>query len=264
VLYLEFYSNILSTEMSRQMKLIPIEEFEKLKYPKNIPKNIEKDSFLNTEEKASSVLEQTSLPNDVKLELYSSLLRIVRHKLEDILDKPIPVRVIENQKEKIHDTKEGIISSAELTDDDNFLLSTISPKFLPAATNVMKILKRYNGAISWDKSGHVTFFNNELVPGSNIVDLLNYVTRDLKSMKAPPGINRFLLVCKAANVPSHVLSKSLKREWQEPGKAVTAKSSVTNSAKKIDLYSSYFKDWEAEPDNEYMSADENSEFEHSS
>jgi len=59
--------------MAKQMKLIPLDEFEKLKSSKDVPKNIDKNIFLTSEDKATSVLEESSIPNDIKLSLYSSL-----------------------------------------------------------------------------------------------------------------------------------------------------------------------------------------------
>lgn len=43
----------------------------------------------------------------------------------------------------------------------------------------MSLLKVSKDLIKWDKTGRITFFENDFEKATNIVDLLNYATRDL-------------------------------------------------------------------------------------
>jgi hypothetical protein len=135
-------------------------------------------------------------------------------------------------------------SPVELSDTDFFLISSIPDRFRLNACNLLKKLKQNKQLIRWDENVHVTFFENEDVPGSNIVDLLNYSVRDLKWAHNPAGINRFVAVCKLLNVPSHLLSKEVKKDWYGTLDNIKPRKTYTNSAQKIEKFKSTLINWE--------------------
>jgi hypothetical protein len=59
--------------------------------------------------------------------------------------------------------------------------------------------------ISWDKSGVVSIDNN-LVPGSNIIDLVNEVVRKRSTSKNPIGLQNFKLFLQEINIPKELIS----------------------------------------------------------
>jgi len=49
-------------------------------------------------------------------------------------------------------------------------------------------------------------------PGTNIVDLVNFLIRASKENNHPKGIHRFIEICKKLNIPSTLVRKSLRKE----------------------------------------------------
>jgi len=74
-------------------------------------------------------------------------------------------------------------------------------------------LKQFSSFINWDGNGRITFFENEFVPDSNLIDLLTYSLRDVKFDDPPEGVNRFLRVLKLINVPHFMLSKEARKDF---------------------------------------------------
>lgn len=59
----------------------------------------------------------------------------------------------------------------------------------------------------WNENGELLTVDGEPIKGSNILDLINYVTSSNKAKNAPYGFNDFKQLLSEANVPSYVFSK---------------------------------------------------------
>ena len=59
----------------------------------------------------------------------------------------------------------------------------------------------------WNENGELLTVDGEPIKGSNILDLVNYVTSSNKAKNAPYGFNDFKQLLSEANVPSYVFSK---------------------------------------------------------
>lgn len=59
----------------------------------------------------------------------------------------------------------------------------------------------------WNENGEILTVNGEPIQGSNILDLIDYVTSAQKSKRVPMGIRDFKEMLTQANVPSYIYSK---------------------------------------------------------
>jgi len=207
-----------------------------LEKPYSKPLNVQKVNegfFQKSNQNATELLEAKDIPDDIKLQLYGSLMSVVKTQLHEILNKPINVNFSVSNKLENGGSLDSTIgsSSAEFgtpgsspeklqsttgkvtePDFNDFrIISPIPMLFKEKAFQLLRILKQCHEFISWDETGRVTFFENEFVPDSNLTDLINFSVRDIKFNQPPVGINRFLRVLKIVNVPYNLLSKEAKK-----------------------------------------------------
>ena len=79
------------------------------------------------------------------------------------------------------------------------------PKTLSLKTAVLLNLMHASNRISWDPTGVVSIDNN-VVPGSNIIDLVHDVVRKRKNPRNPVGIHTFKQFLHEINIPKELIS----------------------------------------------------------
>ena len=85
-----------------------------------------------------------------------------------------------------------------------YILESV-PKTLMRKTGLLLNLMQASNRISWNKTGTVTIDNN-IIPGSNIIDLVNDVVRKRTISKNPVGINIFKQFLQDINIPKELVS----------------------------------------------------------
>ena len=85
-----------------------------------------------------------------------------------------------------------------------FILESV-PKTLMRKTGVLLNLMQASNRISWDKTGVVSIDSN-LIPGSNIIDLVNDVVRKRTTSKNPVGIQIFKQFLQDINIPKELVT----------------------------------------------------------
>ncbi len=249
--------------MAKRMKLVADDEYERYIKKSSPIKDAKEHFFRDVHTNSENVLSNDSIPDDIKIQLYSSVMRHVKEKLHQALSEPINVKISGFPEKSVVDTSVdknmtfstgtatsspiGSFSSAKLNDSyteppftptsvsrDHVLLQNIPIKIrFDKIIPLMELLKARPDLIQWDKNGRVTFFGTEAVSGSNIVDMLNYATRELKWTKNPNGINRFLQVIKMVNVPTILLSKDVKHDVLGDLEDVRPRPNASNSASRL-------------------------------
>lgn len=58
----------------------------------------------------------------------------------------------------------------------------------------------------WNENGELLTVDGEIIAGSNIIDLVNFVTSINRKERAPYALDDFLQLLHRANIPSHLLS----------------------------------------------------------
>ena len=63
-----------------------------------------------------------------------------------------------------------------------------------------------NSSIRWQSNGELKDTDNTTIPGSNITDLVHYVTRNRPNAKPPPGTDEFMAMLDETNAPRETIS----------------------------------------------------------
>lgn len=268
-------------KMAQRMRLVEDEEYKRLLKRHTPLSQVKEHFFRDASGRADQVLDNSEIPDDIKIQLYGSIMKSVKQQLNQILADPIKVKLsldkpdaainadssadfssldhfssaISSPNSTLNqsfasskgsatawdpDTLNEVPQSSPLNLDDIILLrnepaNVKATKLIP----LMTMLKSRPDLIKWDTNGRVTFFGTEFAPETNIIDLVNYVTRELKWSHNPAGINRMLTVCKMVNVPTTMLSKDVKQDLMGPLEGIRIRSNQTDSASRM----GGFKKW---------------------
>ena len=208
--------------MAKRMKLVTEAEYQRLLNLRShpVPRQLEESSFIEKELEASNLLHLNSLPDDIKLALYGSVLKNVNDKLSELQNKPTTVILSgHNQSSKSDEISRFLetntATSNELSPDDEFLLGNLPDTFQPSARKIIEYLKPNPDLISWLPTGQCRI-HGELVDGTNIVDLLSYILRSNLKIGEPVGTKRFLYILRVLNVPISILGHKRRSELKRP------------------------------------------------
>lgn len=171
--------------MAQKMALVPPE----------ILSDIYKKPEIRIEGEISELLERNNLPDDVKVKLLNILLsryqRLI-HKPKE----PIKVSIAKDETKEIPSpppsSDNSIINQIKITIPQSY------QKFISPLVSLLK-QSEYN----WNNKGELVV-NNQVIEGSNIVDLISYLMRSRKSVLSPVGFNIFWEGIRKLNIP---------REW---------------------------------------------------
>lgn len=222
--------------MSKRMKLISETEFNRLKAldkSKVLPIVGNKKDFFSAQDEGDNLLNENNLPDDIKSQLYGNLLRSFNSKLNSIL-KPS----IKEEQDVINSKPTANILISEL---DTNLLKGLPNNIRWKGTFILSVLKKYPEFIVWNSRGNCSFFKEDFLENSNIIDLLRYAVSAVKSKNVPEGINRFLFIIKLTNIPHSILSLKLRQEF-EKGTTIKPRGARESTQKVLDL--EQLKTWE--------------------
>lgn len=167
--------------------------------PPEILSDIYKKPEIRIEGEISELLERNNLPDDVKVKLLNILLsryqRLI-HKPKE----PIKVSIAKDETKEIPppspppppSSDNSIINQIKITIPQSY------QKFISPLVSLLK-QSEYN----WNNKGELVV-NNQVIEGSNIVDLISYLMRSRKSVLSPVGFNIFWEGIRKLNIP---------REW---------------------------------------------------
>ena len=169
------------------MVMVPIDEFSKyrnLLFEKQV--TIEKNPLQRDIRELRETL-GVSIPDDQKAKLEGEIIERYGRKLKRTEPK-LPVI----DPEKLKYLKQSI---------SNF-----------SKTNKNRATKLYDYLESkatsrWNENGEILTSDGENISGSNILDLINFVTSTQKMAQIPKGFNDFVKIMVKANVPAHYMSQ---------------------------------------------------------
>lgn len=120
--------------------------------------------------------------------------------------RPINIPVQYTPQHENTDLKEEEIVKAEIKHErlpEDEILSMVPKKYMKKADNFIRLLDN-SGEIAWDTKGLVSI-KGEIIPHSNIVDLLNDALRARKTTTNPRGWEQFALAIQEINVPLELI-----------------------------------------------------------
>lgn len=198
-------------------------------------------SFKELQTTGDTYLTMKSIPDDIKLKLFSKAYNSAIDKLDSIrsgdligvkektssLSETIKVptnRVqhsVKIKKQRV-EPKPKPSKLAQLSKDDLDLLSDLPPVGKSNAMFLLQSMKNAEELISWNKQGIVSF-EGQRDNKTNIKDILNYCLRT-QAMDVPRGASRFLKVAQTLNVPNNFFSARVKPLILRPLSPVKEKS----------------------------------------
>jgi len=199
--------------MAKKMKLITEGEYLALQN-NDIPANIAHSSFQEKTKLGGDLLHLDSVPDDIKLALYSSIVRNMHEKLVSLTADAKTVHVSTPMTNPVTSTNDEVTTQ---NDDSESAMDELITGSLPSyvqrpASIILKYLKRVPGLISWNSNGECSF-NGVTAHESNIVDLLSYVLRPSLKIN-PTGLGRFLYTLRVTNLPNSILGHKIRLEMQ--------------------------------------------------
>lgn len=127
----------------------------------------------------------------------------------DIVDKSQPV-VRPPGEPKYHDDESSIEHQAEEMYDVTNILNAIPKSYRQKANQILDIIKQRPDIMSWNKQNELVY-NNDVIQGSNVTDLLYETVRSMGKSLQPVGWSKFLQGLARVNVPEYLVGSQKNR-----------------------------------------------------
>lgn len=197
---------------AKKMMLVPLDSINRLQSQFPAATN----NFDTLDNEMSKILELKGKSDYEKWQEYNQVLQQYLRQYEKFKE-PIKVPIEEENISSSNTEQETIqpfSNNAQVNEHDivlNSVLNTFARghQFRNKAAALYGILKR-TPDIKWDNNGSVAF-RNQVVPGTNIVDLLNDVIRNRQG-NPPVGWDQFAHVLSSINVPKEYIGNA--RRWE--------------------------------------------------
>lgn len=164
----------------RRMLLVP---------PEGLPSSLTA-KLSNLDQQMKVVLDRTDLDERSKLFEYNQILsRYLETK--DKINQPIPIPIVDSSN-----TEQGLANVSRTNRE--IPLSSFPKKFRGKAELLLDFVKT-NPHIDWNERNELVV-NNKVVPNTNIIDLLDDLSRPT-TRRDPRGIQDFVNTLRNANVP---------------------------------------------------------------
>ena len=240
--------------MAKPMRLITEAEYNKLtELRRRTLPYVGKDStYFDKKNQAQEILYKNHLPDDIKLELFSNCMKSATKSLSDLLEKPINIQKVREKLNKQTNALKLPDQLEEETEIDSTIISQLPSSIQNKARIILTAFRKQPNLISWNQDA-IIYFQGKEEPGSNMVDILQYMTRTLKKMTPPIGINRCLMIAKVCNVPTSILAPHLREDFKGTEDNIRPKSSVTGSASKMPIFTEMVKNYSEGSKNQKIS-----------
>ena len=224
----------------KKFVVISEEEYERLKKRQKIISNPTKREFIESEKQMKDVLNESEIPNDEKIRLFTENLNHMK-KQYDELNKPKQVRVVTNHQKNPEEAIAKREEEAESLENRSSLEKSII-KSLPKSNQVtgeliLNHLKNFPKIIKWNEFGEL-IYKDETIRESNLTDLISNVLLQKKST-TPPLLHEtiFLKALSETNAPETWIKNKSKKKILQSYKNLKAEnpflSPIQNKKPKI-------------------------------
>lgn len=174
----------------KKMVLLPIDEFNKYKNVMYASQVTSQVNPMQSELNRMKDVYGSTIPDDQRVKLESEIVQKYSEKIPN--KEATPIQIDPSQLEWIKST----ISKFAKTNKGR------------ASRLYEYLLDRVNNG--WNQNGELLTTDGEVIRGSNILDLINFVTATniRKHEQLPRGMDDFRIMVHEANVPLHMLSKN--------------------------------------------------------
>lgn len=159
-------------EYSKKFALVPLDRMQEF----------EEDHLSELDSQIQNILKK-KVRDDEKVKLYNQLLqKYVTFPNVNAVKLVVPEPKIDQENEKL----EVVEPDLEVADPKVDILSTVPVKFKKIAKNITSFLQQ--NYITWNEKQEV-FIDNKVVPGSNIIQMINFLLR--KRKRRPKAFDKF-------------------------------------------------------------------------
>jgi len=189
--------------MVRKMALVPAEMASQFTLQQHLPGTQTLTQLSRLDERMKAILEDRSLPEDVKYKHYYNVL----HQYEALQDQmeraPIPVTVAAEKPRR----EEGIVT---LPVSESDLLEAV-PQTQRRGTRLLLKYIKDNPDLKWNEANELVY-KGDRIPHSNIFDLVSDISRDRKNQNPAIGWRELAEALQGQNVPESAIGN--KQRWQ--------------------------------------------------
>ena len=197
----------------RKMALIPLDMLQQIKQPNLMPiKNPSQDKLLKTMGEMKNILDNDSIPEDVKSNRFNNHLKDYSV-FADKFIPPIP---------------HGTTTTSPIQEN---VFRSLPKTFQGPAHVLMKELENFPNIINWDTNKEVTIEGQKL-KGSNIIDLIGDVLRNRKTLP-PVHSSTFLKMMADLNIPEEFIKNKGRISKFQSYKKGTTREHQVERAKRI-------------------------------
>ena len=173
----------------RKMALIPLDMLQRLNKPDLTPiKNPSQDQLVKTMEQMSNVLNDNSIPDDIKSSRYNE-------KIKDF--------TVYADKVTSGNVRTPSYSTTEPT--ENKMFYSLPKTFQQPANILLKELEKFPERVQWDNNTNELTIDGKRMVGSNIIDLVGDVMRNRKTVSPLMYSDAFLQLLADVNVPEEFI-----------------------------------------------------------
>ena len=180
-------------EHTKKMVLVP-QELLSLIQAKQAERTPPVDNaMMDIDQNMRNVLDNSGVDEDEKAKMYNQQLQKYRV-YSDKKDVPVSVKIIDSDKTSKEENKQTVPMEDEI-------LNSIPKTFRNRGHQLIKKLK--GSAVSWNQDGEL-LLDGSVIPGTNIVDLVNDVVRRRKGF-IPQGWEVFAKGLARLNIPRDII-----------------------------------------------------------
>lgn len=210
-------------EHAKKMVVVPQELIERLREGSSKGSSSNKPNA-SLDAEMHRILSDKRLDDTEKWKQYQQVLQRFLH-FSMVKRQPIGLSIIDDEGGE--DTAGSIRrESAALLEE---VVETFPKIYKTEARSLLRFMNRQGSPITWDAQG-VVHVNGEIIPDSNIVDIMHSVVRVRKVDRLPPGWHNVMTVLKNMNVPKEYVGNPAARRFLGVGPdTVSSPTTVTSS-----------------------------------
>lgn len=182
------------------------------------------DSLRDLDHQMRTVLDRNDINVGDKANLYHQTLQRYLKRVDQYKDKPLgAVRISSEEKEGAVNTDKDEHEADNFIEKD--VLQSVPKTMRTRAERLLHHLKTHPD-ITWNRRGEIEF-QDQLVRGSNLTDLVNDVLRKRRNIEEPVGWKTFAAALQRLNVPQDLVGNP--ERWSYIRKSTKTPISITQT-----------------------------------
>ena len=179
----------------------------------------------------NTLLQRNDIPDREKLVLYNQLLQqLLQQKTSTSLKSgsplvtgpPLPPPPADGLPSRADEDRRQTRISEEQT------VESVPSNYRTKATSFLRYLK--NNQVHWTDDGSVVI-RDQVIPGSNIIDIVNSAVRDRRKVDLPTGSVPLIQYLKGTNVPREIIGS--KKLWHAASRETSSQATATPSIRPL-------------------------------